>query len=83
MEIIKAFLNKVNQDATLRASYSSTKDLGELSEFAAGLGYKITPAEFQDYFKTTDAGLEDLTGGTSMMGSTKTGGEHGGWYSGD
>ena len=79
MNNVEEFMGKVNADASLTERYNAISGLGELSRFASSLGYNVTPEQFQDYYKNNSAGLglNDLSGGTSMMGTTKT------WYSGD
>jgi predicted ribosomally synthesized peptide with nif11-like leader len=84
MSIIKDFLAKVNGSQEFTSSYNSAKDLKEVSELAATLGFTISPAELQGYFQNEnldDSDLNNITGGTSMMGVSPA--PHGGWYSGD
>ena len=81
---VKEFLEKVNADDGNSAAYKEAKDLGEVSELAGKLGYEISPAELQDYFKSqsiSDSDLDNISGGVSMMGAGTE--PHGGWYSGD
>jgi predicted ribosomally synthesized peptide with nif11-like leader len=79
--LISDFLSKVSADSALAGQYKDAKDLKDVSTLASSLGYKISPAELQEYFSNNlnDDDLDGISGGNSAVVKQT----HGGWYSGD
>jgi predicted ribosomally synthesized peptide with nif11-like leader len=83
MDSIKAFMDAVSNDEAHAKTYKDSTSLEHVASLANAMGYDISRADFREHFKNaqslSDGDLDNISGGSSMMGDTVSQE----WYSGD
>lgn len=82
----REFMTEIEKDQSLKDRFSQIQSPEAMAEFAASLGYSFSADEIKNQAHAfgldalSDDDLDDISGGQSMMGSSKPSQC---WYSGD